>query len=90
MTAPDTWPRDPVAETRELLEAAEPAWWPHGVVSAGDGTLVEHSVIPFRGDCGESVSPLFIEHGPTAELIAAAPRLLAALADEVERLRSLT
>lgn len=76
MSAPDMWPRDPVAETRELLADATPGPWE--IIGGGEYiTPVGIMVAPDDGGVW----------GVDAELIAAAPRLLAALADEVERLR---
>lgn len=80
---------DPVAEARELLAAATPGPWQFeesGNSECGDGCCWEwwgnrvlggdSIVVEYDGLCEAD-----------ADLIAAAPTLLAALADEVERLR---
>lgn len=80
---------DPVVETRMLLEAATPGPWSTNTQDVGDRYQVivdllvganDHQVMHLSGGYGHpGASDL--------NLIIAAPRLLAALADEVERLR---
>lgn len=73
---------DPLAETRALLEAATcgvAPWWQAqpGVVATLEGVWQRHNARHSSAASEEA----------DAALIAAAPRLLAALADEVERSR---
>ena len=75
---------DAATRARELLESATPGPWEvqgdYGIWSEAAGVWVMQDDCPPGGTlgCGD------------AELIAAAPTLLAELADEVNRLRALT
>ena len=85
---PDTPERDVVREARELLSKATPGPW--GVLPSNNSTLAhvetQEGTTAEQGQ-GFTVCSIPKKRINDAELIARAPELLAALCDEVERLR---
>ena len=82
---------DAVARARELLAKATPGPWEERRHHFMDGEWMESSVVPVEdGDFREGDGDCVRINSCTAdaELIAAAPTLLAELADEVERLQA--
>lgn len=79
---------DAVTHARELLAKATPGPWEVRIRDSGDVEVVkDHEHIEWICSVGDEAERAAIAD---AELIAAAPTLLAELADEVNRLRALT